>query len=63
MGRRRGRLWREQRAADRARERRDNGDPLPYMVILKQERDRLGIVPPVDKSRAVVNITGTGGML
>jgi len=63
VSRRRGKLWKEQRAADRARERRDKGDPLPYMVILKQERERLGIILPVDKSRKVVNILGPGGTL
>jgi hypothetical protein len=63
MSRRRGRQWREQRAVLRARKRRDNGDPLPYMVILKQERDRLNIIAPVDKSRKVVNIFGPGGTL
>jgi len=63
MSRRRGRSWREQRAADRARKRRDDGDPLPYMMILAQERDRLGIVASVDKSRIVVNILGPGGTL
>jgi hypothetical protein len=38
-------------ALDHARTRRDGGDPLPFMVILKQERDKIGIVPPVEKSR------------
>jgi len=63
MSRRRGRSWREQKAADRARERRDSGDPLPYMIILKQERDKIGIIASVDKSRTVVNILGKGGTL
>jgi len=56
-------MRREQRAVELARQRRDNGDPLPYMIILKQERDRVGIIIPVDKSRAVVNIFGKGGTL
>lgn len=63
MSRRRGRGWKEQRATDNARKRRDAGDPLPYMMILKQERSRLGIIPPVDRSKSVVNIFGPGGTL
>lgn len=47
----RSRNSREQRALNAARRRRDNGDPLPFMVILKQERDRRDIIPPVEKSR------------
>lgn len=34
-----------------ARQRRDHGDPLPFMLILKQERDKRGVVLPVGKSR------------
>jgi hypothetical protein len=63
MSRRRRKPSREKIAADRARQRRDQGDPLPYMVILKQERDRLDLVPPVDRSRTVVNIPGPEGIL
>jgi hypothetical protein len=47
----RKRITREQRAVRRARERQAGGDPLPYMMILKQERDRLGIVPELDRNR------------
>lgn len=51
----RRRIAREQLALTRARERRDGGDPRPLMVILKQERDRLGIILPVEKSRRPVH--------
>jgi len=44
----------EQRALNAARQRRDNGDPLPFMLILKQERDRRGVILPVGKSRRKV---------
>lgn len=47
----RRRTTREQRAVHKARERQAAGDPLPYMAILQQERNRLGIIPPVGRSR------------
>lgn len=51
---------REQRALDAARARRDEGDPLPFMMILKQERDRLGIILPVEKSKRPVRTIKSG---
>jgi hypothetical protein len=59
---RRRRVSREKIAADRARKRRDEGDPRPYMVILAKERDRLGIVPPLERSRSVITVK-TGELL
>lgn len=50
----RSRSSKEQRALNAARQRRDHGDPLPFMLILKQERNRRGIIPPVEKSRRKV---------
>jgi hypothetical protein len=50
----RNRGSKEQRATRRARERQAAGDPRPYMAILKAERDRLGIILPVEKSRRPV---------
>lgn len=47
----RRRANREQRALTRARARLDAGDPLPFMIVLKQERDKLNIIVPVEKSR------------
>lgn len=47
----RARKTREERARENARLRQENGDHRPFMVILKQERDRLGIILPVDKTR------------
>lgn len=41
----------EERALNAARARRDSGDPLPFMEILRQERDRRGIILPVGKSK------------
>ena len=54
---------RERIALRRARKRCDNGDPLPFMVVLKQERDRLNIIVPVTHSRTVINVLGEGGTL
>jgi len=51
------RLSKEQRALNAARRRRDNGDPLPFMLILSQERSRRDIIPPVEKSRRkIINV-------
>lgn len=47
----RRRTSREQRALNRARARRDDGDLLPFMMILKQERSKLNIIVPVERSR------------
>lgn len=47
----RRRTSREQRALNRARARRDGGDLLPFMMILKQERSKLNIIVPVERSR------------
>ena len=60
---RRNRGTKERRAVERARKRRDGGDPRPYMIILKEERDRLGIIIPLTSSRKVITVTGTGDLL
>lgn len=49
MSRRRG--TKEERARVAARRRQDEGDQRPFMVILNQERNRLGIVPALERSR------------
>lgn len=45
----------EQRALDAARQRRAHGDPLPFMMILRQERSRRGLIAPVDKTKRNVD--------
>jgi hypothetical protein len=44
----------EERARKAARLRQKNGDPLPYMAILRQERDRLEIDPVLERTHSNV---------
>lgn len=56
---RRSRGTREERARTAARLRQEDGDTRPFMVILKQERDRLGIIPALERSRRRVETVRT----